>query len=86
MDNRGETTERTNLHRRYARELILEAVVLCIFAMFYGIIWPPLAAHLELHVILECIISISTQAVIGFYSLYQIPRTLRLLYQDWREL
>ena len=86
MDNREDKSEQTNLHRQYARELILEAGVLCIFAVFYGIIWPPLATHLNLHVILKYIISMSTQAVIGFYSLYQIPRTIRLLYQDWREL
>lgn len=83
-EKKKEIPQRT-IHTQYARELFLKICVLCLFGAFYGSIWPLLATQLQLHPVINWAIKLSTQLGIAFYMLYQIPRTLRLLYEDWKE-
>lgn len=84
MANRENGEGGTSVHKKYALDLTLSMGVMCLFAIFHGFIWPPLASRLAVHAVIDALIRLSTQAGIGFYALYQIPRTIRMFYRDWR--
>ena len=89
MANRGQVPrgeeQSKSIHTRYARELILQMVVLCLFVSFYGNVWSIIQIQYKFHPIIEVTIEISTQLGIGFYAFYQIPRTAQLCYEDWKD-
>ncbi len=86
MANEREKSGRAGetIHRRFAREIIQHSIVLCLFALFYGVVWPLLARLLELHPAAEAIVSLSTQGGLVIYVLYQIPLTIALIWEDWK--